>query len=375
MPVVETGIQNADNVKSHGESNEVGFDPTSGDGEPASGRPFRKLIQDETHAKGSVKNQIYLAYLRGSGGLSWWSACVLVLLSYQVSAISRAWWLRVWTAQNFTNDPYPGIATHSVYSKVVAVSQQSFDNTAVQYDVFYYLTIYIVLSVVMAGIGILRYFGIYRLAINATLANRWMSFRMALIAAFFCVIVGVVIIFNHSIDGALAGFALSFILDFSESIRWTITCYGDIELDMNSMELVHGYMSLEAGPFDGQKPPAACLRSGSIELNNLEAACGPESPLILKQLSFKVSHGERIRVVGRTGAGKSSLALALFRCLEVRSGSIIIDGLDIPKVNLQDLRSRLFIVPQDPVLFSVTVRSNLDPPEEHTDSEIFMTLE
>jgi ABC-type multidrug transport system fused ATPase/permease subunit len=98
-------------------------------------------------------------------------------------------------------------------------------------------------------------------------------------------------------------------------------------------------------------------------------------PPVLKGLTFSVNRNERIGVIGRTGAGKSSLTLALFRFLEARSGSIHIDGLDISKIKLHDLRSRLAIIPQDPVLFSGTVRSNLDPFDHQTDAELRDCLE
>lgn len=101
----------------------------------------------------------------------------------------------------------------------------------------------------------------------------------------------------------------------------------------------------------------------------------PDLPPVLKGLTFSVKRNERIGVVGRTGAGKSSLTLALFRFLEARSGTIHIDGLDISKIKLHDLRSRLAIIPQDPVLFSGTVRSNLDPFDKHTDAELRDSLE
>lgn len=101
----------------------------------------------------------------------------------------------------------------------------------------------------------------------------------------------------------------------------------------------------------------------------------PDLPPVLKGLTFSVKRNERVGVVGRTGAGKSSLTLALFRFLEARSGTIHIDGLDISKIKLHDLRSRLAIIPQDPVLFSGTVRSNLDPFDRHTDAELRDSLE
>jgi ATP-binding cassette subfamily C (CFTR/MRP) protein 1 len=95
----------------------------------------------------------------------------------------------------------------------------------------------------------------------------------------------------------------------------------------------------------------------------------------LKEISFNVNPGERVGVVGRTGAGKSSLTLALFRIIEAVKGSIYIDGIEISKLGLYDLRSRLTIIPQDPVLFTGTLRLNLDPFEKHSDPEIWQSLE
>jgi ABC-type multidrug transport system fused ATPase/permease subunit len=97
-------------------------------------------------------------------------------------------------------------------------------------------------------------------------------------------------------------------------------------------------------------------------------------PPVLKRVTFDVRPGERIGIVGRTGAGKSTLALALFRFLEARSGSIRIDGLDISQIQLPYLRSRLAIIPQDPVLFSGTVRWNLDPFGDRTEEELYGAL-
>lgn len=126
---------------------------------------------------------------------------------------------------------------------------------------------------------------------------------------------------------------------------------------------------------EGQSPPAAWPTEGSIEVDELVVSYAPDLPPVLKGLTFSVKSNERIGVVGRTGAGKSSLTLALFRFLEARSGTVHIDGLDISKIKLHDLRSRLAIIPQDPVLFSGTIRSNLDPFDKHTDAELRDSLE
>lgn len=121
--------------------------------------------------------------------------------------------------------------------------------------------------------------------------------------------------------------------------------------------------------------PAAWPVEGQLEIEGLVVGYDPELPPVLKGLSFKVTKNQRVGVVGRTGAGKSSLTLALFRFLEAREGTIRIDGIDISKIGLHDLRSRLAIIPQDPVLFSGTVRSNLDPFNDHTDTDLYDAME
>lgn len=178
------------------------------------------------------------------------------------------------------------------------------------------------------------------------IVNRWMGFRMSLLGAVFSVMVGVVIISVPSMDAALAGFTLSFAVEFSTALLWTIRTYSNLELDMNAAERAIEYSELETEAIGGEKPPAVWPTAGTVEVENLQVAYAEDLPLVLKGVSFSVNNNERIGVVGRTGAGKSSLTLALFRFLEARSGSIIIDGVDISKIDLQILRSRLAIIPQ-----------------------------
>ncbi|KAF5562781.1 ATP-dependent bile acid permease [Fusarium phyllophilum] len=206
------------------------------------------------------------------------------------------------------------------------------------------------------------------------LVNRWMGLRMGLIGTLFSTIVGIIVIVSPSMDAALAGFTLSFAMDFAESILWTIRNYAGMELNMNSTERVVEYTELETESLEGEKPSAAWPTSGTMEIKNLEVSYAPDLPPVLRGISFDVKNNERVGVVGRTGAGKSSLTLALFRFLEARSGSVTIDGLDISKIDLHSLRSRLAIIPQDPVLFSGTIRSNLDPFEDNTDDELRESL-
>jgi ABC-type multidrug transport system fused ATPase/permease subunit len=117
-------------------------------------------------------------------------------------------------------------------------------------------------------------------------------------------------------------------------------------------------------------PPAAWPYEGKVEFKDLYVGYAPDLPPVLKGLSFEAQPRERVGIVGRTGAGKSSLTLALFQFIRASSGTITIDGLDISKINLHELRSRIAIIPQDPVLFSGTIRSNLDAFNEYTNKEL-----
>ena len=122
------------------------------------------------------------------------------------------------------------------------------------------------------------------------------------------------------------------------------------------------------------RPPVSWPESGAIEFSNYSLRYRPELDLVLCRLTVRLRPRERIGIVGRTGAGKSSLVLGLFRLIEPSGGSITIDGLDISRMGLHDLRSRMTIIPQDPILFSGSFRHNLDPFDERTDVEIWTAL-
>ena len=207
------------------------------------------------------------------------------------------------------------------------------------------------------------------------LFNRWLVWRLSIVGAVFAILVTVVIV-HARIDAALAGFALSFALQYSTALIWSAKEYANVELSMNAVERVTEYANI---PIEDQSEkdaaPAAWPTEGRVEVSDLVVGYAPDLPPVLKGLSFTIEKNQRVGVVGRTGAGKSSLTLALFRFLEARSGSIHIDGIDVSKISLHTLRSRLAIIPQDPVLFSGTVRSNLDPFDNLTDDELYDALE
>ncbi|KAJ5757946.1 uncharacterized protein N7511_006640 [Penicillium nucicola] len=209
---------------------------------------------------------------------------------------------------------------------------------------------------------------------NLWLFNRWLGFRMNVVGAIFSTLTAALIVYVPGITASLAGFALSFALQYNSAIAMALRQYANLELNMNATERVIEYSNIELENQGGLDAPAAWPTEGRLEVNDLVVGYAPDLPPVLNGLSFAVEKNQRVGVVGRTGAGKSSLTLALFRFLEARSGQIIIDGLDVSKIKLHDLRSRLAIIPQDPVLFSGTVRSNLDPFGEYSDTELYDSL-
>jgi len=122
------------------------------------------------------------------------------------------------------------------------------------------------------------------------------------------------------------------------------------------------------------KPPPEWPSDGAIDFRDVVMGYRPGLPAVLKGISMSIRAGEKIGVVGRTGAGKSSLMVALFRLVELNSGSICIDEVDISSLGLRDLRSKIAIIPQDPLLFSGTIRSNLDPFSIYDDARLWDSL-
>ncbi|KAJ5632707.1 hypothetical protein N7490_009046 [Penicillium lividum] len=201
------------------------------------------------------------------------------------------------------------------------------------------------------------------------LVTQWMTIRMGLLGSFFmvCVAVGVV---PHG--PALAGFALSFALRLPRNMETAIRRYANIEINMTSTERLLEYAAIEPE----EDTTSAALYSpaqpwpshGAVVIRDLHAGYAPSLPDTIRGLSIAIGAGERLAIVGRTGAGKSSLSLALMRFLDIRRGTITIDGVDITGVALASLRSNVTFVPQDPILFQGTIRSNLDPEDQHSDA-------
>ncbi|KAK3844230.1 MAG: hypothetical protein J3R72DRAFT_482430 [Linnemannia gamsii] len=208
--------------------------------------------------------------------------------------------------------------------------------------------------------------------------NRWLHWRVDIAGALVAFTTGVLILQNFdSIEPGWAALSLTYSLMFTGTIVWLIRIYAQNEMNLNSVERVAEYMNLEEEPaaiIEGSRPPESWPYAGEIVVDHLTMKYAPDTPAVIKDISFRIKAGEKIGVVGRTGSGKSTFAISLFRFMDPVAGTITIDGIDICKIGLQDLRSNLTIIPQDPILFKGTLRSNLDPFGEREDRELWEAL-
>jgi ABC-type multidrug transport system fused ATPase/permease subunit len=208
--------------------------------------------------------------------------------------------------------------------------------------------------------------------------NRWLAVRADLAGALVAFSAGIFVMRSAgTIDPGAAGLSLSYAITFTEIVLWLVRLYGANEQNMNSVERVKEYVEVdqEARAHNPETKPAANWPShGAVEFIGYTTRYRADLEPVLRNVTFNVKAGEKVGIVGRTGAGKSSLALALFRGLEAEAGKILIDNVDIGLIGLQDLREAITIVPQDPTLFTGTLRSNLDPFGLFTDEEIFTAL-
>uniref|UniRef100_A0A8C1IPM1 Si:ch211-221f10.2 n=1 Tax=Cyprinus carpio TaxID=7962 RepID=A0A8C1IPM1_CYPCA len=210
-------------------------------------------------------------------------------------------------------------------------------------------------------------------------AMRWLAVRLDLISISLITTVALLIVFMHGrIPPAYAGLAISYAVQLTGLFQFTVRLLSETEARFTSVERINHYIKVEAPVtrICGSSAPASSWpEEGRITFQNVEMRYRDGLPLVLKNLSFSVLPEETVGIVGRTGSGKSSLGVALFRLVELSRGSIIIDGVNIAHIGLEDLRSKLSVIPQEPVLFIGTVRSNLDPWDQYTDAQIWEALE
>jgi len=209
----------------------------------------------------------------------------------------------------------------------------------------------------------------------------WLGFRLQCLGVATSTCVALFAVLQHHfvapIPPELIGLSFAYALSVTGALNGLVTSFTDTEKDMVAVERLLSYTRVhaEAPPIlPHARPPPHWPCRGVIEVEDLTLIYRPGLPPALDDVSFRIEAGERIGIVGRTGSGKTTLLSCLFRLVELSSGRIRIDGLDISSIGLHDLRTALAIIPQDPVVFSGTVRHNLDPEGLYSDSRLYEAL-
>lgn len=212
-------------------------------------------------------------------------------------------------------------------------------------------------------------------------ANRWLAVRLEFIGGIVILAAAgfsVMSVANNSgLTTGTVGLAMSYALQITTSLNWIVRQTVEVETNIVSVERVLEYAQLPSEApeiIHRNRPPVSWPAKGEVEFKNYSARYREGLDLILKNICLSIKSHEKIGVVGRTGAGKSSLTLALFRIIEPDTGNISMDGLNTSSIGLLDLRRRLAIIPQDAALFEGTIRDNLDPGHVHDDTELWSVL-
>ncbi|CAN1227639.1 ABC transporter C family member 2 [Linum grandiflorum] len=215
-------------------------------------------------------------------------------------------------------------------------------------------------------------------------ANRWLAIRLETIGGLMIWFTATFAVMqngraeNQQDYASTMGLLLSYALNITSLLTGVLRLASLAENSLNAVERVGTYIELPSeapGIIENNRPPPGWPSSGSIKFEDVVLRYRPELPPVLHGLSFTISPSDKVGIVGRTGAGKSSMLNALFRIVELERGRILIDNCDVAKFGLLDLRKVLGIIPQSPVLFSGSVRFNLDPFNEHNDADLWEALE
>ncbi|XP_050964333.1 ATP-binding cassette sub-family C member 9 isoform X1 [Labeo rohita] len=209
-------------------------------------------------------------------------------------------------------------------------------------------------------------------------ANRWLEVRTDYLGAVIVLTAAVAAIWT-SPESSLVGLGLTYALTVTNYLNWVVRNLADLEVQMAAVKKVDSFLSTESenyeGSMDVSQVPEDWPQHGEIKIHDLCVRYDTMLKPVLKHVNAHINPGQKVGICGRTGSGKSSLSLAFFNMVDVFDGRIVIDGIDICKLPLQTLRSRLSIILQDPVLFSGSIRLNLDPERTCTDDRLWEALE
>lgn len=219
-----------------------------------------------------------------------------------------------------------------------------------------------------------------RAQFDQQVAAQWLNLRLQLIGLTMLGGVSALALLQHHFDAiqaGLVGLVISYALTVTGYLNSVVTSLTEAETEMVSVERIHGYLEGAQGERrEGSVlPPFGWITHGSVRFSNVYLRYQDHNPYALRRVNFEVGSAEKVGIVGRTGAGKSSVFVALFRLVELSRGAIYVDEVDVSRLSLKKLRSSLAIVTQDPFLFTGTVRENLDPCGESVDSQVWQAVE
>ncbi|KAM9598635.1 ATP-binding cassette sub-family C member 6 isoform 4-T4 [Morphnus guianensis] len=218
-----------------------------------------------------------------------------------------------------------------------------------------------------------------RICFPGAVADRWLATNLEFLSNGIVLFAALFAAMGRThLSPGTAGFSISYALQITGVLNWMVRSWTEIENNIVSVERVREYLRTpKEAPWtlNSKLQGQVWLTEGRIEFRNYSLRYRPNLELALKHVNLTIKGQEKIGITGRTGAGKSTLAVGLLRLVEAAEGAILIDGLDIAQLGLHDLRTMITVIPQDPVLFSGSLRMNLDPLNQYTDADIWTALE
>ncbi|KAG8870466.1 hypothetical protein FRB97_009732 [Tulasnella sp. 331] len=347
-----------------------------------------RLMKVEKRSIGSIKGSVYSTYIKAGRG--WWTMPLIIITAIlmQVTQVINSYWLIWWQANTFSQSSafYMGLYA-ALVSLRLSLNPTDGNLRSLLYGHF---------SESLGGLTTIRaYGGISRFlrdneyftdlenrALFLTITNqRWLAIRLDFMGSMMVFVVALMAAAGaNGISPSQVGLALTYCMSLSAMFGAVTRQSAEVENNMNAVERVVHYTQDDlieqeaAYELPETKPAEDWPRGGSLQFRDVVMKYRPNLPPVLHDISLDVRAGEKIGVVGRTGAGKSSLMIALYRIVELSGGSIWLDGVDISTLGLFELRSKISIIPQDPLLFSGTIRSNLDPFSRFDDAKLYDAL-
>lgn len=212
-----------------------------------------------------------------------------------------------------------------------------------------------------------------RVGIHLALGLRWVAFRLNFLGTVFVGLTAAALVANK-VDASSAGFTITIALELQSALTGTANKFGAMRMGFQAIARVLELANSPTETQGGDEPDMSWPTSGTVRVENLLVKYSSDLPPALKNVSMDIKSQQRIGIVGRTGAGKTSMANSLMRFIDISGGRILIDGVDISTIPLQRLRSSIALIPQDPFLFSGTLRSNLDVVGVKADRELISVL-